>query len=135
MAVGIEINRGGSNKVNGGSINVKDSESKGIVLNDTYGNEINNIEIILEGANQKFEELKKVVIEIVDSSINPKTTNTFKADVLSKIPNLMTVKDELSLQLLALNLISLLSNWITIKAELGSKLAPYIDYFTTLIGV
>lgn len=134
MATGIEINRGGNNKISGGSINLKDSESKGIVLNDTYGNKIKDIEIIIENANKKFEEIKTVISSISDNSINPKTNNTFKADILSKIPNLMNVKDESSLQLLAINVISLLSNWITIKTELTIKLAPYIDYLTTLIG-
>lgn len=134
MATGIEINRGGNNKISGGSINLKDSESKGIVLNDTYGNKIKDIEIIIENANKKFEEIKTVISSISDNSINPKTNNTFKADVLSKIPNLMNVKDESSLQLLAINVISLLSNWITIKTELTIKLAPYIDYLTTLMG-
>ena len=135
MATGIEINRGGNNKISGGSINLKDSESKGIVLNDTYGNKIKDIEIIIENANKKFEEIKTVISSISDNSINPKTNNTFKADILSKIPNLMNVKDESSLQLLAINVISLLSNWITIKTELTIKLAPYIDYLTTLMGV
>ena len=134
MAIGIEINRGGNNKISGGSINLKDSESKGIVLNDTYGNKIKDIEIIIENANKKFEEIKTVISSISDNSINPKTNNTFKADILSKIPNLMNVKDESSLQLLAINVISLLSNWITIKTELTIKLAPYIDYLTTLMG-
>ncbi|MFW1958237.1 hypothetical protein [Acinetobacter johnsonii] len=134
MATGIEINRGGNNKISGGSINLKDSESKGIVLNDTYGNKIKDIEIIIENANKKFEEIKTVISSISDNSINPKTNNTFKADILSKIPNLMNVKDESSLQLLAINVISLLSNWITIKTELTIKLAPYIDYLTTLMG-
>ena len=121
-------------KISGGSINLKDSESKGIVLNDTYGNKIKDIEIIIENANKKFEEIKTVISSISDNSINPKTNNTFKADILSKIPNLMNVKDESSLQLLAINVISLLSNWITIKTELTIKLAPYIDYLTTLMG-
>ena len=134
MAIGIEINRGGNNKISGGSINLKDPESKGIVLNDTYGNKVKNVEVIIENVNQKFEEIKNVISSISDNSINPKTNNTFKTDVLSKIPNVININDQSSLQFLAVNIISLLSNWITIKTELTIQLAPYIDYLTTLIG-
>ncbi len=134
MTIGIEINRGGNNKITGGSINVKDPDGKAIVVNDSFGNEVKDVEIILESSLEKFREIRNIVSNIQDNSINPRTSNTYKDDVLSKLPSLTQSKNEIEVNQISISLISLLSSWITIKTELAIILDPSIQALTVILG-
>ncbi len=134
MTIGIEINRGGNNKITGGSINVKDPDGKAIVVNDSFGNEVKDVEIILESSLEKFREIRNIVSNIQDNSINPRTSNTYKDDVLSKLPSLTQSKNEIEVNQISISLISLLSSWITIKTELAIILEPSIQALTVILG-
>lgn len=130
MAVGIEINGGGNHKIIKSKINLNDSDSKAIVMNQSFTNEVIDVQIIIESTVEKLKEMEKCISALKDDSINPKTSNKYKDDILNTIPNLMNEQNEQT----AIVLISLLSSWITIKTELTTQLTPYIDYLATIIG-
>jgi len=67
-------------------------------------------------------------------SINPKTDNTFKDDVLTRIPVLINAKDETTVTATCLMLFNLLSSWITVKSELAIQLTEYRQFITSLVG-
>lgn len=133
MAVGIEINGGGNNKISKSSFHLN-GDSKAIVLNDTSGNEISEIYIVIQENLEKLKEIQKEVSSIEDYSINPKTKNTFKNDVLNKIPTLINSKDETTITATCLALFNLFSSWITIKGELTDQLTQYSQFITSLVG-
>ncbi|MCK4091345.1 hypothetical protein HCY66_14915 [Acinetobacter radioresistens] len=133
MAIGIEIVGGGKNKISDSSIELTGTDSKGIVMLDTSENEVRNVRIFIESCAEKIKEMTDTIVNLEDDTVNPKSANTFKVDVVKTIPKISCASTELEIQSTGLALISLLSNWITIKSSLAPVLAPYIDYLLKLI--
>ena len=93
MAIGVEINGGGNNKVSKSSFHLT-GDSKAVVINESEGNEISEIFVVVRENIEKLEQMQNEISAIDDNSINPKTNNTFKDDVLASIPVLINAKDE-----------------------------------------
>lgn len=129
--VGVEINGGGRNKVTDSKITVK-GNGKAVVLNDTFDNEINNIEVLLEAEKQYFLDLKSVLVNIQDNSQNPLSTNTYKEEALVQVQKIIDINSREHFQKNTLDLISLLSSWITIKSALVPIILPYVTELTKL---
>lgn len=134
MAIGIEIVGGGKNKISDSSIELTGTNSKGIVMLDTSENEVRNVRIFIESCAEQIKEMTDTIVNLEDDTVNPKSSNTFKFDVVKTIPKISCASTELEIQSTGLALISLLSNWITIKSSLTPVLAPYIDYLLKLIA-
>lgn len=88
MAIGVEINGGGNNKVSKSSFYLT-GDSKAVVINDSEGKEVSEIFVVVQENIEKLKQIQNEVFAINDHSINPKTNNTFKDDVLTKIPVLI----------------------------------------------
>lgn len=129
--VGVEINGGGRNKVTDSKITVK-GNGKAVVLNDTFDNEINNIEVLLEAEKQYFLDLKSVLVNIQDNSQNPLSTNTYKEEAIVQVQKIIDINSREHFQKNTLDLISLLSSWITIKSALVPIILPYVTELTKL---
>lgn len=133
MAIGVEINGGGNNKVSKSSFYLT-ADSKAVVINESEGNEVSEIFVVVQENIEKLKQLQNEVSAINDHSINPKTNNTFKDDVLAKIPVLINAKDETTVTATCLMLFNLFSNWITVKNELALQLTEYTKFITSLVG-
>ncbi|WP_131669007.1 hypothetical protein [Psychrobacter pygoscelis] len=135
MSIGVEINGGGNNIINGVSVQSNNGNSKAVVINNSSNNHIQNIQLIDEVTLEHLHKLKNEILSIQDASTNPITGHSFQEEVLNKLNSLIvnhhqssSIKDTL------LELSSLLSNWITIKNELAPQLIPYLILFQTIIG-
>ena len=133
MATGVEINGGGNNKVSKSSFYLS-GDSKAVVINDSEGNEVSEIFVVVQENIEKLKQIQSEVLAINDYSINPKTDNTFKDDVLTRIPVLINAKDETTITATCLMLFNLLSSWITVKSELAIQLTEYRQFITSLVG-
>ena len=133
MATGVEINGGGNNKVSKSSFYLS-GDSKAVVINDSEGNEVSEILVVVQENIEKLKQIQSEVLAINDYSINPKTDNTFKDDVLTRIPVLINAKDETTVTATCLMLFNLLSSWITVKSELAIQLTEYRQFITSLVG-
>jgi len=133
MATGVEINGGGNNKVSKSSFYLS-GDSKAVVINDSEGNEVSEIFVVVQENIEKLKQIQSEVLAINDYSINPKTDNTFKDDVLTRIPVLINAKDETTVTATCLMLFNLLSSWITVKSELAIQLTEYRQFITSLVG-
>ena len=133
MATGVEINGGGNNKVSKSSFYLSE-DSKAVVINDSEGNEVSEILVVVQENIEKLKQIQSEVLAINDYSINPKTDNTFKDDVLTRIPVLINAKDETTITATCLMLFNLLSSWITVKSELAIQLTEYRQFITSLVG-
>ena len=133
MATGVEINGGGNNKVSKSSFYLT-GDSKAVVINDSEGNEVSEIFVVVQENIEKLKQIQNEVFAINDHSINPKTNNTFKDDVLTKIPVLINAKDETTVTATCLILFNLFSSWITVKNELAIQLTEYTQFITSLVG-
>lgn len=133
MAIGVEINGGGNNKVSNSSFHLT-GDSKAVVINESEGNEISEIFVVVRENIEKLEQMQNEISAIDDNSINPKTNNTFKDDVLASIPVLINAKDETTITATCLMMFHLFSSWITIKSELAPQLIVYKDFITSLVG-
>ena len=133
MATGVEINGGGNNKVSKSSFYLSE-DSKAVVINDSEGNEVSEIFVVVQENIEKLKQIQSEVLAINDYSINPKTDNTFKDDVLTRIPVLINAKDETTVTATCLMLFNLLSSWITVKSELAIQLTEYRQFITSLVG-
>lgn len=133
MATGVEINGGGNNKVSKSSFYLS-GDSKAVVINDSEGNEVSEILVVVQENIEKLKQIQSEVLAINDYSINPKTDNTFKDDVLTRIPVLINAKDETTITATCLMLFNLLSSWITVKSELAIQLTEYRQFITSLVG-
>ena len=133
MAIGVEINGGGNNKVSKSSFYLSE-DSKAVVINDSEGNEVSEILVVVQENIEKLKQIQNEVFAINDHSINPKTNNTFKDDVLTKIPVLINAKDETTVTATCLILFNLFSSWITVKNELAIQLTEYTQFITSLVG-
>ena len=133
MATGVEINGGGNNKVSKSSFYLSE-DSKAVVINDSEGNEVSEILVVVQENIEKLKQIQSEVLAINDYSINPKTDNTFKDDVLTRIPVLINAKDETTITATCLMLFNLLSSWITVKNELAIQLTEYTQFITSLVG-
>lgn len=132
MSKGIVIKRGGRNKVSNASIDIDGKDSIAIEMEETFDNEIKDIKISIKDSTEQFEEMRAAILNIQDNSINCKTGNNYKSEVLNKISILIT--EEQATATYIIGLMGLLSNWITIQGALAPLLAPYIVYLTTLLG-
>ena len=133
MATGVEINGGGNNKVSKSSFYLSE-DSKAVVINDSEGNEVSEILVVVQENIEKLKQIQSEVLAINDYSINPKTDNTFKDDVLTRIPVLINAKDETTVTATCLILFNLFSSWITVKNELAIQLTEYTQFITSLVG-
>lgn len=133
MAIGVEINGGGNNKVSKSSFYLT-GDSKAVVINESEGNEVSEIFVVVQENIEKLKQIQNEVSAINDDSINPKTNNTFKNDVLNKIPVLINAKDETTVTATCLVLFNLFSSWITVKNELAIQLNEYTQFITSLVG-
>jgi hypothetical protein len=122
---GVEIIGGGRNKISDSNITVK-GNGKGIVLDNTYDNQINNVNVLLESEKQFFSDLKSFLIDIQDSSENLESNKTYKQEAIDQVQKIIDLNDRNSFKTNTLDLISLLSSWITIKAALVPVLSPYV---------
>lgn len=135
MAIGIEMVGGGENKLSDISIDLKDKNSKGIVMQDTSNNEVSDVRIVIENFSEHLYEMLNTISHLEDNTINPKSSKSFKSDIVNIIPKISNASTRTEIQSTSLALISLLGNWITIKSGLTPVLAPYIDYLLKLVGV
>lgn len=133
QSIGIEVNGGGRNQISDGTIHVKGS-GKAIVLNETFDNEISNVRILLEEEKIYFINLKADLEKIEDNSINPISEKPFKNEAANKIQEIINHPNRDTLQKNTLELISLLSSWLTIKSALAPALSIYISGLLGLIG-
>lgn len=128
---GVEIIGGGRNKISDSNITVK-GNGKGIVLDNTYDNQINNVNVLLESEKQFFSDLKSSLIDIQDSSENLESNKTYKQEAIDQVQKIIDLNDRNSFKTNTLDLISLLSSWITIKAALVPVLLPYVTELSKL---
>ncbi len=128
---GVEIIGGGRNKISDSNITVK-GNGKGIVLDNTYDNQINNVNVLLESEKQFFSDLKSFLIDIQDSSENLESNKTYKQEAIEQVQKIIDLNDRNSFKTNTLDLISLLSSWITIKAALVPVLLPYVTELSKL---
>lgn len=129
--IGIEINGGGRNKVSDSNISVK-GNGKGIVLNDTFDNEFSNVTVLLEAEKQYFLDLKSILSSIQDTSTDPVSQKIYKQEAITQVQTIIDLTSRESFQKKTLDLISLLSNWITIKSALAPTILPYVSELTKL---
>lgn len=135
MAKGIVVKGVGRNKITGGSIELEGDNSVAIEIENTFDNEIKDIKISIVNSREKFEEMRNTISNIRDNSINPKTSNEYKEDVLNMLIISTSFDNEAAIPAMSIiDLISLLSSWITIQSALTPILAPYIPYLTNLLG-
>lgn len=132
MSRGIVIKRGGRNKVSNASIDIDGKDSIAIEMEETFDNEIKDIKISIKDSTEQFEEMRTAILNIQDNSINCKTGNNYKSDVLSKISIL--INEEQASVTSVIGLMGLLSSWITIQSALTPIIAPYIVSLTTFLG-
>ena len=130
-STGVEIIGGGRNKISDSNITVK-GNGKGIVLDNTYDNQINNVNVLLESEKQFFSDLKSFLIDIQDSSENLESNKTYKQEAIEQVQKIIDLNDRNSFKTNTLDLISLLSSWITIKAALVPVLLPYVTELSKL---
>jgi hypothetical protein len=129
--IGIEINGGGRNKVSDSNISVK-GNGKGIVLNDTFDNEFSNVTVLLEAEKQYFLDLKSILSSIQDTSTDPVSQKIYKQEAITQVQTIIDLTSRESFQKKTLDLISLLSSWITIKSALAPTILPYVSELTKL---
>lgn len=135
MSKGIVVKGVGRNKITGGSIELEGDNSVAIEIENTFDNEIKDIKISIVNSIEKFEEMRNTISNIRDSSINPKTNNEYKEDVLNMLIISTGFDNQAAIPAMSIiDLISLLSSWITIQSALTPILAPYIPYLTHLLG-
>lgn len=94
MAIGIEIVGGGNHKFTRTSVSVEGEGSKGVIVKNTIGNEFTDVQISARSSKEKFKEIQNVIFNIQDRSINQETKNTYREDVLSKLPILIKADNE-----------------------------------------
>jgi len=133
MSIGVEINGGGNNIINGVSVQSNIGKSKAVVINNSSNNHIQNIQLIDEITLEHLRKLKNEILSIQDASTNPITGHSFQEEVLNKL-NSLVCHESSSIKDTLLELSSLLSNWITIKNELAPQFIPYLIFFQTIIG-
>lgn len=135
MAIGIEIIGGGQNKFTRTSVSVEGEDSKGIVTKDSVGNEFEDVQVFVGSSIEKLKKMQSDIYYIQDNSMNYKTGNKYRDDVLEKLTDLTDVNNEAIVNKGTLNEVSsLLSNWITIKNELTTQLTPFIFLIQTMLG-
>ena len=71
MAIGVEINGGGNNKVSKSSFHLT-GDSKAVVINESEGNEISEIFVVVRENIEKLEQMQNEISAIDDNSINPR---------------------------------------------------------------
>lgn len=131
--IAIEINGGGRNKIKDSNLTIK-GDGKGVVLTNTFDNEIDNVTILLEKEKNYLLQLKAALSNINDDSINPNSQKAFKSETLSQVQKIIELPSRDTFQKNILELMSLLSNWITIKSTLTPVIAPYVTELTKLLG-
>ncbi len=135
MSIGIEIIGGGNNKLTRTSINVNGDDSRGIIINNSTNNELEDTQIFLGSSIEKLKKMQNDIVSIQDDSINLETGNKFQDDILSALSDLTRLNKETNVNESTLTKISSqLSNWITIKSELTVQLTPYILFINTLLS-
>ncbi|HAV5515016.1 hypothetical protein [Acinetobacter pittii] len=131
--VGIEVNGGGRHKISESTIHVK-GNGKAIVLNETFDNEITKVTILLDEERKYFINLKSDLESIQDNAINPLTQKTYKNEAVNQIQKIIDLPNRETFQKNTLELISLLSSWLTIKSALAPNLTVHISELLKLIG-
>ena len=130
--IGVEINGGGRNKISESNIHVK-GNGKAIVLNETFDNEITKVAILLEQERKYLNNLKSDLERIEDNAINPLTQNTYKNESVNQVQKIINLPDRETFQKNTLELISLLSSWLTIKSALAPNLSVHINELSKLL--
>lgn len=133
--IGVEINGGSGNSVDTVSLQTNRDNTKAVVLNNSSDNNIRNIQIISHEDVKRLKEIKSNVEGINDFAINSVTNNPFKEDIANCISTLIDTNNLNQNNLSSLrNIISLLSDWISIKNELKPVLIPYIVSLQSILG-
>lgn len=132
--VGIEVIGGGGHKFTRTSVNVEGEGNKGFILKDTINNEFEDVEVFVGNSLEKLKRLQFVISDVKDDSLNPKTKNTFREDILNKLPDLSNLNEANISQNTLKEIRSTLSDWITIKAELHALLYPFVFLMNTMLG-
>ncbi|WVZ29756.1 hypothetical protein V5F22_12775 [Acinetobacter baumannii] len=130
--IGIEIEGGEDIKISKAKINM-DGDAKGIVSRNSKRNTFEDIEINIH-TNETLINLKKILENINDNTINTNTNNTFKQDSLDLIKSIDVQKKELDAITKIGALTTILSNWVTIQTALSPILSPYIDLLIKPFG-
>lgn len=137
-AIGIEIIGGGRNKFTRTSVNVEGEDSKGIVLDKTEDNEFEDVVIFAGSSLQRIRDMQTDIFKIEDESINDKTKNTFKNDILSKLPTLTNLSKAVIKQSALKEIRSTLADWITILGTIAPPLIvmlmPYLEFLNQFQG-
>lgn len=133
QSIGVEVNGGGRNKISDSNIKVK-GNAKAIVLNETFDNEITNVTILLEEERKYFTNLKAELENIQDNSTNPISQKLYKSEAINQVQKIINLPNRDSFQKNTLELISLLSSWLTIKSALAPTLSIYISELVKYIG-
>lgn len=133
QSIGVEVNGGGRNKISDSNIKVN-GNAKAIVLNETFDNEITNVTILLEEERKYFTNLKAELENIQDNSTNPISQKLYKSEAINQVQKIINLPNRDSFQKNTLELISLLSSWLTIKSALAPTLSIYISELVKYIG-
>lgn len=122
--IGIEINGGGNNLVDEGKINIHGG-GKGIVSNNSFNNKFTNVEINIKEQNELLTEIRDIINNINDNTINILTKNSFKSESLKQIDEIINKKDNLAN---IANLTTILTSWITICNPLIPIIQPHLEH-------
>ncbi|MDC4399237.1 hypothetical protein OHV36_10715 [Acinetobacter baumannii] len=133
QSIGVEVNGGGRNKISDSIIKAQ-GNATAIALNETYDNEITNVTILLEEERKYFTDLKAKLENIEDNSTNPISQKLYKSEAVNQVQKIINLPNRDNFQKNTLELISLLSNWLTIKSALAPALSIYISELVKLIG-
>lgn len=133
MAKGIVVIGGAENHLDNTLFESSDPNSTAIELIDTHNNRVTNTRIFIGDSVQKIQELQEIVLNIQDNTINEKTGQAFKNDILSKLPELARQDNEGMISSKSVfDAITLLSSWFSIKAGLAPVLSPFVIYLASL---
>lgn len=134
-SVGVEINGGGNNKIENVSVRSRNTDTKGVVVNNSSNNDIKNVSLVDEKVLNTLEQFKNSLTKINDDTINQDTNRKFLDEISDKINNLEQYKIESkNPKSVIREIISLSSEWITIKNEIAPYLVPSILSLQALIG-